>query len=185
MPMLFHEYLDFSDLVLKFDRLISEIDLKEFISSDKGGIGCTRYNAVDLLKTVLFGFMDGGYCSLRELEDRCKVDIRYMYLMDGKKPTYRTFCNFINHCMKKRIEDLFAEVFRLINKHDNIDLSHIYIDGSKFEANANKYTWVWKKATENSRYRLFAKITRLLTEINTELEPLAMHIETNTEYAPE
>ena len=75
MPMLFHEYLDFSDPVLKFDRLISEIDLKEFISSDKGGIGCTRYNAVDLLKTVLFGFMDCGYCSLRELEDRCKVDI--------------------------------------------------------------------------------------------------------------
>ena len=31
---------------------------------------------------------------------------------------------------------------------EHVDLQHLYIDGSKFEANANKYTWVWKKATE-------------------------------------
>jgi len=45
----------------------------------------------------------------------------------------------------------------------------LYIDGSKFEANANKYSWVWKKATEKSRYRLFEKITVLLEQINAEL----------------
>jgi len=50
-----------------------------------------------------------------------------------------------------------------------VDLQHLYIDGSKFEANANKYTWVWKKATEKSRYRLFEKITALFQEINEEL----------------
>ncbi len=38
-------------------------------------------------------------------------------------------------------------------------MQHIYIDGSKFEANANKYTWVWKKATEKFRYKLYEKIT--------------------------
>ena len=140
MPVLFHEKLDFSDPVLEFDRLISEIGLREFISSEKGGIGCTRFDTVALLKTVLFGFMDGGYRSLRELEDRCKVDIRYMYLMDGRKPTYRTLGNFINYCLKRNIEELFKAVFNLINKHDRIDLLHIYIDGSKFEANSNKYT---------------------------------------------
>jgi transposase len=48
-----------------------------------------------------------------------------------------------------------------IRKKDHVDFQHLYIDGSKFEANANKYTWVWKKATEKSRYRLFAKITDL------------------------
>lgn len=138
MPVLFHEYLDFSDPVLESFRLISEINLKEFISSEKRGVGCTKYNPVDLLKTVLFGFMDGGYRSLRELEDRCKVDIRYMYLMDGQKPTYHTFGNFINYCLKKNIEELFKAVFKLIGTHDNIDLSHIYIDGSKFEANAKQ-----------------------------------------------
>ena len=47
---------------------------------------------------------------------------------------------------------------------EKVDLSHLYIDGTKLEANANKYSWVWKKATEKSRYRLFAKITTLLDE---------------------
>ena len=56
-----------------------------------------------------------------------------------------------------------------IIKKDNVDLNHLYIDGSKFEANANKYTCVWKKATEKSRYKLFAKITALFEEMNAEL----------------
>ena len=36
---------------------------------------------------------------------------------------------------------------------EHVDLQHLYIDESKFEATANKYSWVWKKATEKSRYR--------------------------------
>ena len=66
-----------------------------------------------------------------------------------------------------------------------MDLNHIYIDGSKFEANANKYSWVWKKATEKSRYRLFEKITVLLEEINTTLAFSGIQMQTNTEYVPE
>lgn len=64
-------------------------------------------------------------------------------------------------------------------------MNHLYIDGSKFEANANKYSWGWKKATEKSRYRLFDKITVLFTEINETLLWSGLHIETNTEYIPE
>ena len=66
-----------------------------------------------------------------------------------------------------------------------MDLQHLYIDGSKFEANANKYSWVWKKATEKSRYRLFDKITKLLQEINEEIAYTGTKLCINTEYAPE
>ena len=66
-----------------------------------------------------------------------------------------------------------------------MDLDHLYIDGSKFEANANKYTWVWKKATEKSRYRLFEKITELLQEVNRDLKWSGIKIDINTEYVPE
>ena len=64
-----------------------------------------------------------------------------------------------------------------------MDLQHLYIDGSKFEANANKYSWVWKKATEKSRYRLYDKITLLFQEINEELAYSGMKLNINTEYA--
>ncbi len=52
-----------------------------------------------------------------------------------------------------------------IEHAEGIDLQRLYIDGSKFEASANKYIWVCKKATGKSRYRLFAKITELLAEM--------------------
>lgn len=108
-----------------------------------------------------------------------------MYLMKNAKPSYRTFGNFINEVLSDNIEELFCDINKLIFEKENVDLNHIYIDGSKFEANANKYSWVWKKATEKSRYRLFEKITSLLNEINNELAFYGMKIETKTEYVPE
>ena len=66
-----------------------------------------------------------------------------------------------------------------------VDLQHLYIEGSKFEANANKYSWVWKKSTEKSRYRLFDKITALFEEINEELSCTGIKFCINSEYAPE
>lgn len=138
-----------------------------------------------MLKAVLFGFMTQGYMSLRELEDHCKVNIRFMYLMDNEKLSYRTFGYFINEVIADSIESIFNDINAKIFKEEGVDLNHLYIDGSKFEANANKYTWVWKKATEKSRYRLYEKITLLFNEMNNDLAWSGLHIDTNTEYVPE
>ena len=186
MPVFLSEFLPISDPVITFDQIIEEIDLKKYLKNiPKHITGRDRYNPVDMLKTVLFAFADKGYCSLRELEDNCKVNIRYMYLMNWKTPSYRTFGYFINEVLAENIEDIFFEINQTIFKKEQVDLSHIYIDGTKLEANANKYTWVWKKATEKSRYRLYAKITALLNEINAELSWNGMCMGTNTEYVPE
>ena len=77
-----------------------------------------------------------------------------MYLMDYEQPSYRAFCSFINEEIEGQIKDIFKAVMDYIIREDHVDLQHLYIDGSKFEANANKYTWVWKKATEKFRYML-------------------------------
>ena len=76
--------------------------------------------------------MDTGYASLRELEDRCRVNLRYMYLMDDETPSYRSFGYFINEELVDRIENIFTAIMKHITKTDNVDVSHIYIDGSKF-----------------------------------------------------
>lgn len=186
LPLFVSDFLDICDPVLTFDRFMEEINLEKYLQSvPKHITGRIGYNPVSMLKTVLFGFMTNGYISLRELEDSCKVNIRYMYLMNHATPSYRTFGYFINNMLNPSIEELFADINKKIFAEQNVDLQHLYIDGSKFEANANKYTWVWKKATEKSRYRLFAKITALLDEINDELSCTGIKIETNTEYVPE
>lgn len=186
IPVQIAEKLDICDPVLVFDGIMEEIAIWKYLRPEEyNPIGRPGYNRVNKLKTVLFGFMDKGYISLRELEDNCKVNLRYMYLMDGETPCYKAFGDFINEELTESIEDIFKAVIAYIREKEGVDMQHLYIDGSKYEANANKYTFVWKKGTEQSRYRLYEKITKQLNEINDELTGLGVQIETNTEYTPE
>ena len=173
LPMLIQDYLDICDPVLTFDRFMGGIELEKYLKNiPKHYTGRLRYDPVSMLKTVLFGFMANGYISLRELEDQCRVNLRFMYLMGHEAPSYRTFGYFINEVLGDSIEEIFNDISRKIFEKEHVDLQHLYIDGSKFEANANKYTWVWKKATEKSRYRLFSKITALFEVINKDYIPV-------------
>ena len=90
MPLFIQDYLDICDPVLTFDRFMGEIDLEKYLKEiPKHEVGRLRYNPVSMLKTILFGFMTNVDVSLRELEDSCKVNLRFMYLMDHKAPSYR------------------------------------------------------------------------------------------------
>ena len=186
LPLFLSDCLDLLDPVLTFDRLMGGIDLNKYLTNiPEYTTGRLRYNPVNMLKTVLFGFMTSGYCSLRELEDNCKVNIRFMYLMDHQTPSYRTFGYFINEILQDKIENIFNDINHAIFNDEHVDLQHLYIDGSKFEANANKYTWVWKKATEKFRYKLYEKITAEIEEINAEIAWSGVQITTNPEYVPD
>ena len=184
-PVFISDFIKISDPVMTFDHIMEEIEIAKYLKNTTYTVGRKGYNSVNMLKTILFGFMDKGYISLRELEDECNVNIRYMYLMDYEAPSYKTFGNFINESLCDSVEEIFKEIMAYIVQKDNVDLNHLYIDGSKFEANANKYTWVWKKSTEKHRYQLFAKITSLFEKMNTELSYSGVVIQTNTEYVPE
>ena len=186
LPVFLSDCLDLLDPVFTFDRFMEGIDLQKYLKKiPEHNTGRIRYNPVNMLKTVLFGFMTSGYCSLRELEDNCKVNMRFMYLMDRETPSYRTFGYFINEILSESIEEIFADINKAIFEEEHVDLEHIYIDGTKFEANANKYSWVWKKATEKSRYRLYKKITEVIEAINEDLTWSGRKISPNTEYVPE
>lgn len=186
LPCFISEVLDVFDPVLEFDRFMEGIDLNTYLEKvPRHNHGRLRYNPVNMLKTVLFGFMSKGYISLRELEDECKTNIRFMYLMDNEKPSYRTFGYFINEILKGEILSIFNGINKAIFDKEHVDLNHLYIDGSKFEANANKYSWVWKKATEKSRFRLFEKISCLFRDINEHLHSSGFKVQECVEYAPE
>lgn len=186
MPLFVSDFLDICDPVLTFDRFMEEINLEKYLKNvPKHITGRFRYDPVSMLKTILFGFMANGYISLRELEDSCRVNLRFMYLMNHQTPSYRTFGYFINEILADSIEEIFCDVNKRIFESEHVDLQHLYIDGTKFEANANKYSWVWKKATEKSRYRLFEKITTLFEQMNEELKYSALKLNVNTEYVPE
>jgi hypothetical protein len=127
LPLFISDYLDICDPVLVFDRFMEEIDLEKYLRNVPAHVtGRIRYNPTSMLKTILFGFMTNGYISLR-----------FMYLMDHETPSYRTFGYFIENMIKPSVEELFSDINKKIFAKDHVDLSHLYIDGSKFEANAN------------------------------------------------
>ena len=89
--MYISDFLDICDPVLIFDEFMEGIDLKRYLKDlPRHDTGRKRYNPVNMLKTVLFEFMTRGYLSLRQLEDSCRANIRFMYLMDNDTPYYRS-----------------------------------------------------------------------------------------------
>lgn len=126
LPMFISDFLDINDPVLTFDKFMEGMDLNKYLKNvPKHYTGRIRYNSVDMLKTVLFGFMSEGYISLRELEDNCKTNIRFMYLMDNETPSYKTFENFINDVLSDSIEEIFNDVNKKIFEEEGVDLNHM------------------------------------------------------------
>ena len=124
-------------------------------------------------------------CSLREIEKFCRNDIRYMYLLDGMKaPSFATFGNLIRHELTNSVEQIFMDINTYIFAKDHVDLQHTYIDGTKIEANANRYTWVWKKSCMRNRQKVFDKISVLIDAMNREvLVYLGVKLKKREEYA--
>ncbi len=149
---------------------MDHIDLSRYFVEKGYKTGRPRCDAQKLLKVILFAFMENGICSLREIEKLCRNDIRYMYLLDGMKtPSFATFGNLIRNELTDSIEQIFEDINSYIFAKDHVDLQHTYIDGTKIEANANRYTWVWKKSCVKNRQKVFDKISLLIDAMNREV----------------
>lgn len=128
------------------------------------------YNSEEMLECVLLAYTLFGYASVRELEDYCKHDIRFIYIMQGQQPSFMSFERFIKNDLTDSIDDIFYALNRYIEEHDSkLDTDIMTIDGTKYEANANKMTSVWMKATEKRKAKLWGQIIDEIMKINKDL----------------
>ena len=135
LPLEISTIIEVSDPVYTFCEVMEHIDLRKYLVTEEHKTGRKRYDSEILLKVILFAFMERGYASVREIEKLCKTDIRFMWLLqENKAPSFMT------------IDNIFAEINQYIFLNENVDINHVYIDGTKIIANANKYSWVWKKS---------------------------------------
>ena len=125
---------------------------------------------VILFRIIIYGYMNKLFSS-REIEKACKRDINFIWLLQGQKaPDHNTIARFrVNH-LEKCIDDLFNQLIIKLGEMDEIDYKNIFIDGTKIEANANKYTFVWKKSTDKFESKLQNKIKELLSYITLDFE---------------
>ena len=186
LPIEIEKIIEISDPVYTFCEVIDHIDLNKYLTIEDRRIGRPRYDEVTLLKVILFAFMENGYESLRRIEKLCKTDIRFMWLLqDNPPPSHMTIDNFMNNVLNGKIEEIFADINAYIFEQEKVDLNHVYIDGTKIVANANKYSWVWKKSCEKNRLKVFAKITELLNEMNEKVALYRVKFGIREEYAIE
>ena len=120
-----------------------------------------------LFKVIVYASMNRIYSS-RDIETACKRDINFMYLLEGKPaPDHATIARFLSlhftRCSKKTL----AEVSELLYSLGEISGKNIFIDGTKIESVANKYTFVWKKAVTKSQAKLLDKIAEFVGECET------------------
>ena len=186
-PVDLEKIIEISDPIYTFNEIMNEVDLRKYLVVKGNKVGRPRLDSIKLLKIILFAFMEFGYVSLRRIEALCKTDIRFIWLLDGMEaPSFMTIANFINEFLIDTIENIFNEINSYIFEKENVDLNHVYIDGTKLEANANKYSWVWKKSCITNRNKMFLRITRLIEEINnSDLIYLNVEIGTRQEYSVE
>ena len=117
-----------------------------------------------MFKIMVYAAMNGIFSS-RDIETACRRDINFMYLLEGKPvPDHATIARFISLHLSVCSKDILSEVTSELLSLGEISGKTVFIDGTKIEANANKYTFVWKKAVTKYQARLFEKITALVAE---------------------
>ena len=173
LPLEVEIFIDPTDPVVSFKEVMEGVNLSKYLKNDSIETrGRDGYDPEVLLKIVLFAFMI-NVRSTRKIESLCRNDIRFMYLSDEIRPSHMTICNFINDYLIDNIENISNEITKYIVEKQNIDVSTVFIDGTKIEAFPNKYTWVWKNACITSRDRQFKHLSELFKKINNSslLEP--------------
>ena len=150
--------------VYTYLELMKGIELEKYFGRESN-IGRLPKNRVKIMNAILFGYMI-GYRSTRKLEEACKNDIRFMYLIEGMNSPSHTLINNVMNEIKDKLDSLLLEINQEIMKREDIETDKLYIDGTKIEADANKYTFKWKKSILKFREKLYIKITKALPELN-------------------
>jgi transposase len=143
-------------------RIINE--LEEGIALSKleryySGIGRPGYHPRMLIKVWLYGYCT-GVCTSRPLAKKLREDLSFMWLAGGQRPSFKTLSSFRSSRMQDVINEVLSSVLRYLVEHEY--LNDLYTDGSKWEANANKYKITWRKNTERYKDAVLERIAGLL-----------------------
>jgi transposase len=156
------DWIPANHLVRVVNHMIDQIDISPIISLYKPG-GRPAYHPRMMLKVLIYSYCEKIYSS-RKIEKALHENINFMWLSGFQKPDFRS----INHFRRKigvRLKKIFFKVIGYLLKKKHIRFENYFLDGTKIEANANKYTFVWRKATSKFKERLLKKIYDLFSEI--------------------
>ncbi|MCD8096740.1 MAG: transposase, partial [Lachnospiraceae bacterium] len=161
LPLNLETIIPEDDSVRLLSQFVEAMDLTDLYSTYE------RINSVSprtLLKIVLYSYMNGDYSS-RSMELNCKRDINFMFLLEGAPaPDHATFARFRSIHFAPCAKRILAEMSNALFDLGEVSGETIFIDGTKIEASANKYTFVWKKAVTKNQAKLLVRLADFVAE---------------------
>ena len=161
LPLNIETIIPEDDSVRLLSQFVEAMDLTDLYSTYE------RINSVSprtLLKIVLYSYMNGDYSS-RSMELNCKRDINFMFLLEGAPvPDHATFARFRSIHFAPCAKRILAEMSNALFDLGEISGKTVFIDGTKIEAAANKYTFVWKKAVTKNQTKLLIKLAGFVAQ---------------------
>ena len=123
-----------------------------------------KTNPATMFMILIYAYMNRLYSS-REIESACRTDIRFMWILGLEEaPDHSTIARFQNGRLVPVIEELFYQFIEKLVEMGEVSYTNVFVDGTKIEANANKYSFVWAKSVRKHLNRLEGKIEKEVEE---------------------
>ena len=179
----------------RIDKDIAQDDPVRLVSSvvnslDLSGLrklykerGRSPYDPKMLLAVVIYAYMNNIY-SCRKIEKSLRRDVHFIWLAGYEQPDFITINRFRNRA-KEEINNIFTQLVLLLSAKGLVSLDVEYVDGTKMESKANKYTFVWRKTVEKNRARLMEKIRVLLSQVDDAIAQDKASAEDAVSFTPE
>lgn len=163
------------DPVRLISQFVEEMDLTALYDTYERLPSENHVSPENLLKIILYAYHERKDISSRLIEKNCRRDINYMYLLEGKPaPDHATIARFRTKHFAKCSQQILSNMTELLHALGQVTDTEVFIDGTKIEASANKYTFVWKKSVTKHQARLLQKTALLVGDIieRYEFKPL-------------
>ncbi len=141
------------------DEVLEKVDITALLREYKPG-GTSSYHPRMLLKVLVYAYINNVYSS-RKIEEAVTQNIHYMWLSGMSQPDHNTINRFRGQRLQKSLQPIFTQVVLLLCEEGLLSIKDLYTDGTKIEANANRYTFVWGNAIKHNKEKIKQQLNEL------------------------
>lgn len=159
LPPSYDELIGDNHPVRVVNAIVDRLDIKSLEKKYAGG-GASSYHPRMFLKVIIYSYLRNIYSS-RKIEQALQENIHFMWLSGGATPDHGTINDFRSKRLKEDLKKIFNQVVLLLAEEGVLSLKELYVDGTKIEANANRYTFVWANSIKYYKEKMRTQLNEL------------------------
>lgn len=163
LPKTADELIPQSHLVRLVDDMLDKMDLEPLLRQYKYGGGASRYAPLMMLKVFVYAYAVGIFSS-RKIAKELRENIHFMWISGRQTPDFRTINKFRKTKLQPVMHEVFISSVKLLSEAGYVNLENYFLDGTKIESKAGRYTFVWKGAVDTFEKKMDEKIREYLKE---------------------